>query len=91
MAALVKWLTHLAVNQTFVSSILISRPIKKASLRYISLYRSFFCFYYSSILTICLNQRTLIYWIFANHIILTIFDAFGLTITRLQELLNDYL
>ena len=28
MADMVKWLTHLAVNQTFVSSILIVRPIK---------------------------------------------------------------
>ena len=27
---MVKWLTHLAVNQAFVSSILITRPILKA-------------------------------------------------------------
>lgn len=31
MAAVVKWLTHLAVNQTFVSSILISRPILESN------------------------------------------------------------
>ena len=28
MAIMVKWLTHLAVNQTCVSSILINRPMK---------------------------------------------------------------
>ena len=30
MAAVVKWLTQLAVNQSFASSILVSRPIKNA-------------------------------------------------------------
>lgn len=30
MAIMVKWLTHLAVNQTRVGSIPINRPMKKA-------------------------------------------------------------
>ena len=41
---MVKWLTHLAVNQTFVSSILIVRPIIEALVWYSKMYWTFFIF-----------------------------------------------
>ena len=41
MAAVVKWLTQLAVNQSFASSILVSRPIR---VKY-SQYQNIGCFF----------------------------------------------
>ena len=42
---MVKWLTHLAVNQAFVSSILITRPTRVHNPRFVKKSGFFLCFW----------------------------------------------